>query len=88
MEMINSARVAPDVDHSSGDNPIANCTDAAVVEGKPLPAPVRLTQDAQFLVQPNVLILHSESSVLLEIDPAAFFGWPTAGSEIHLPALD
>jgi hypothetical protein len=65
MEMIIPAHVAPDVNHASSDDPIADRADPAIVERNPFSTGVCLPQNAQFLVQPDVLVFHLQRLVLL-----------------------
>lgn len=59
------ARVAPDVNHASGNDSVADRADPAIVEREPLPTDVCLAQNTQFLVQPDVLVFHLQRLVLL-----------------------
>ena len=54
------ARVAPDVNHASGNDSVADRADPAIVEREPLPTDVCLAQNTQFLVQPDVLVFHRQ----------------------------
>jgi hypothetical protein len=56
MEAVVAARVPPDIDHPSGDNPVAEDTNPPVIQRRPMPDWIRFLEKRQLFVQADTSI--------------------------------